>query len=384
MAIVVSQTSSSSSGGATTTAGNLLSSVERDIQYEFFSNGGNKDLLLDYLNRTQLRILRASRWNFLESAVLRFVTEAGQTDYWLGTTGSAPAGSVDTSLNLTDLDIVKEDSVVDRSNFRSLLRIEESNPMRILAFEDASSRVGPPRNWRHSIDTPNILNLYPAPDNKNTYRPEPESPQLTSAAGGSLAARTYFIRLSFVDSAGNESTASTVAARQFVPANQLITVKAPQPAFSKSSSGITYSFYNIYASTTEGSETKQNVSTIATTTDWTEPTTGLVVGANPPSTNNLDPVRGYVIEFRYYKTRQQVTDTSQILQVPNNYKDILIAGVNSLTYRFLKKYEESLLWNRTYEDGILQIVRDLNLFPKGNDFIRPDPVSVGFQGTLGA
>lgn len=128
--------------------------------------------------------------------------------------------------------------------------------------------------------------------------PSPKSaPVLGDVVGGALAARTYYVRLTYEYAAGN-SLPGPEASRA-VPANSLLTVTAP-PA-DPAATG-----YNVYVSTSSGTQTKQNGAAIAFGTNWTEPTSGLIAGAAMPTTSigqkvgwgdgywkgNFDPTNG--------------------------------------------------------------------------------------------
>ena len=356
----------------TFTAQDIIDATSQDIRAQLAPSWGDSVILLDYVNRICLKILRKSQWTFLISGVKRFITETGQTDYWIGASGSNPTGSVDTALNLSDVGRIKVGSIFDRSNWTPIGQTAETPLLPSTSFQDASARPGRPKFWRLSADTPSILNIYPAPDNQNTYEPIPSTPNIETTVSGALAARTYFIKVTFVDSAGGESIPSTSAARQYIPANSLVKVKSPNPSFTKSSSGITYSKYNVYISTTEGSETKQSVTTIDIGTDWTEPGSGLIAGTALPTTSTLEPLRGYVIEFRYYKIRAQVTTADQVLQIPDDYKDVIVAGVNYFAFLFLKRSDEATLWKGLFEEGLQSIIADKKLFPQGPEYVSPD------------
>lgn len=356
---------------STTTAQNILDAVRQDLEFA----PTNTNTLLDYTDRVHQILLRMSRWKFLESAPQHFITEKDQTDYWVGATGTNPSGTVDTGLNLTDFDIVKRGSMFDRSNFRELQVTDEAPLLLRLGFQDDRSRPGRPATWRNAPDTPNVINIYPAPDNQNTYQPVPNGPYATSAAGGALAARTYYMTLTFVDSAGNESSPSDETS-QFIPANSLVTVKSPAAEVVSAAAGISYSKYNVYVSTTSGSETKQNTNPITIGTDWTEPNTGLISGASQPGTNAITAMGGYVVEFRYYKTRIAITATNTVLQIPDYYKDVVVAGVNWMTAQFLKRDTEAAIFKGLFGEGIISMYRDKNLFPRGHEFIGPDSASV--------
>lgn len=369
MPIVVQTVGTSASiTGATTTAQAMINCASQDVRNVLGNSGSDQALLLDYVNRIHKEVLRESNWEFLKSAPQRFITELGVNSYWLGTTGSNTAGSQDTGLNLSDIRRIDERSVLDLSNATQLGKEPERPMFYSFIQQDGSSRTNRPTSWNWNREAPYLLNLFPAPDNQNTYQPVPLSPVCQTSPVGALSARTYFVKCTFVDSAGNESTPS-VASRTYVPANKVLVVKAPQPYVSGSSSGITYSNYKVYVGTVENSETLQSVST-AITADWTEPGTGLVAGAALPTVNNIEPLRGYVIEFRYFRTRTEITASTQVLQIPDEYSDIICAGVNYLAYQFLKRPTEAKDWYSIYKGGIKEMIKDMNLHPH-NDFIRP-------------
>jgi hypothetical protein len=366
----------------TTTAQNIIDATSQDIRSLLDSNGTDAKILLDYTNRTSLDLLRASRWEFLSSAPQRFVTQAGITDYWIGATGQAPAGSYDTGLNLTDVGSIRKDSVWDRTNNRLLQKAFYSPTASSLEFPDGSSRAGRPERYRNQLDSPFVLSLYPAPDNQNGYTPVPTSPLVSAISGGALAARTYYVKQTFVDSAGHESQASTPEAVIFVPANFLLRVQPPVAGIKQSASGVLYNQYRVYVSTSSNTETLQSVST-STSASWTEPTTGLVAGVSAPSNSTLEPVRGYVMEFTYFKQRTQITDTTNVLQVPDDYFDIMVAGVNAMAYTYLIDNMDMMqFWSQAFMKGKIDMIRDKNLFPGGSEFIRPDSAAVSNQGLL--
>jgi hypothetical protein len=101
----------------------------------------------------------------------------------------------------------------------------------------------------------------------------------------------------------------------------------------------------------------------------------------PPQTSTITPLLGYVIQFRYYQLRNQITSLGDVLQVPYNYKDIVIAGVNYLANMYIDQRTGGTLsprtieWKRTFEEGLLQIRRDLRINYRKTDFIAPDRAS---------
>lgn len=371
---------------ATTTAQQIINSTAQDVRQTMSATDPTSGQLtmLDYVDRISKELLRASRWQFLLSAPRTFLTQLGVSNYWVGPVGTGPVYSAETGLNISNLRIIKPKSVYDRSNFTVLGHVDEQPLSARLAYPDSTSRPGRPSMWRQDESNPNVFNIYPAPDNQNTYTPQPEPPICTTTIGGSLPARIYFVSCTFVDSLGGETTAPSPT-QVFVPANSLLTVNAPTP-FANSTTGIKYDRYNVYANSVGTSEVAglvtQNLilqsSLNSFPASWTESTSGLTtVGVNPPSTNGAEPMDGYFIEFRYYAQRTPVLSLNQVLQVPDDYKDVMIAGVNALTFDYLTRAPDAQKWYAIYKDGITQMIRDINFMAKGGEYIQPDAATIG-------
>ena len=363
---------------ATTQVSDILTACMRDLQ-DRFATGPQSDLLIDYTDRIQKQILGHRRWDWMLSVPKRFITERGQTEYWIGPSGSEDVGMVDTGLDLSDVRQVKKGHVYDRTTWWEIFNVAESPVEPGWQNPDGSYAEGRPIQYRNDRLSPNVLSIYPAPDEGSDYEIVPQAPHSTTATGGALAARTYFIRVTFVDDAGNESAPSETA-RQWVAASKLVTVQPPQPELTVGSAGITYTSYNVYASTTEGSETLQNVSPTAIATAWTEDATGLTSnGATVPTESEIDPLRGYLIEFRYYLQHTPLTASNQTLLIPDEFKDVVIAGVNYLAAQYLHRGDstrdavpEVQFWAGAYQAGIQRLTKDQNPFPGGGMFVRPD------------
>ena len=108
----------------------------------------------------------------------------------------------------------------------------------------------------------------------------PAAPTLGSTSGGTLAATTYYVKLTYNTAAGQTlpSSESSLA----VAADYLLVVASPASA-----TGVTS--YNVYVSTSTGAETLQ-ASGIAIGTSWTEPTSGLVAGAAFPTASTAGSI----------------------------------------------------------------------------------------------
>jgi len=376
---IIFPSSGGSSAGATYTAQDIINGASQDLRSQLATNSA---ILLDYVDRIHKEIIRSSRWPFMLSSIQQFITEPGISDYWIGSTGTGPQGSVDTLLNLTDIYRIQEDSVLDRSNNQQLGRTDQRPPnSTTFEFPDGQSRSLRPSNFAHE-NYSGLLQLFPAPNNQNTYQPAPESPICTTTAGGALAQRTYYVKYTIIDSTGLESNASAQSTVVTVPANNLLKVKSPKFPLT-SARGVTYAKYKVYASTIVGSECVQNSNTsINSGTDFTESTGGLATGTTIfPAVNNLTAMDGYLIEFRYYKQRLKVTSGSTTLLLPDDYKDVLIAGVNWLGYLFLKMPTDAKMWFEIYQQGTREIVRDKNNWNEGG-FMKPDASTQTFPPGL--
>jgi len=311
------------------------------------------------------------------------MTSKGQTDYWIGLTASLPIEMADTALNLSDVDIIRKDSVFDLSNDRQLKPMGGQPFGPTLNFRSGMTREGQPAVFWQDPNDVNILHIYPGSNNDNPYQPTPSSPVVKSAAGGALPLRTYYVRITFVDSSSGESTGSNTIVKIVVPANNLLTVVSPKLYFNKTSSGVTYSSYNVYVGPSEGGETLQNVSPIAIGTNWTEPGTTLTyAGASVPVINTLEQMGGYIVAFRYFKARTELTAVGDPLQIPTKYEDIVVQGVQALAWKLLGKEDQATASSNLYSMGLTSMVWDKNLFPDV-DFMRPDSASHVNQQILG-
>jgi len=106
----------------------------------------------------------------------------------------------------------------------------------------------------------------------------PSAPSLSQVTGGTISATTYYAKITYVNSYGSETNASSEASLS-VSVNNLLVITSPATL-----SGAVG--YNVYVSTSTGTETKQNTNPISIGTDWTLPTNGLIVGVAAPTYNN--------------------------------------------------------------------------------------------------
>lgn len=370
----------------TTPVSTIIAGTAQDLR-QLLQVGGTPDstaLLTDYCNRISLDILRFSRWKFLQSAPQVFLTIPGITDYYVGS-GTPPPGAYNTGLNLSDIFTVRRDSVFDRSVQQRRLGFSDHPPLDPVMFQP-----GRPKVFVIRPDTPYTISIFP-PCNNPAGTLTPSGVNFTYTAGGSLPLRTYYVQVTFVDSSAGES-APCIEAVIVVPANQLLTIQTPVLPITSpgdaitftNAQGVTIDQYNVYAASTTGGEKLQTVTALALGTNWTEPTSGLTTsGRAVSSTSTLATLDGYPIEFTYIKTRTQLTTTNQIIQIPDNYKDVVIAGVNMYGFRYLKMEEDTQWWQQQYTAGKTQMVKDANLGPRGGEYMMPDTMAVNKQFITG-
>lgn len=253
----------------------------------------NRIALLDYVNRTSLRILRESQWSFLQSGYQKFITQEGVDKYWIGS-GTPPNGYSNTNLNLINAESVLPDSVYDLTFGRKLtqdaMQVRAAMPF---IMRDSTIRMGPPRAYANYISDPNVVHVFPPPDNQNYYFPVPEPSLCQQVFGGVLPGRTYFIQTTLVDTQGGESIAST-SFSQTIASDFLLMVSSPT-AEVPSALSPSYAYWNVYISATSGGPYfKQNISPIPIGSPWIEQ----VTGASPtPALTTYVPIANSVGEL---------------------------------------------------------------------------------------
>lgn len=112
----------------------------------------------------------------------------------------------------------------------------------------------------------------------------PIAPTLGSTLAGSLAAATYYVKVTYITTTG-ETLPSTVSSLA-VAVNRELTVTSPIAQTNATK-------YHVYIGTTTGEETLQTgTGAITIGVDWTEPATGLVVGRGLPLTKTTTSLPG--------------------------------------------------------------------------------------------
>jgi len=339
-------------------------------------------VILQHINRVIQDLVKWSRWRVLRSEYRYFLTQPGATAYWIGA-GTPAAGTVDTTLGISDLFRIDPFSVIDVTNLRHLGRAERPMLTASHTRADGAYRPGRPQQfWLDDATDTNRLHIFPAPDNQNTFQPSPTYVPLSITAGGTLPLRTYFATATYVDAKGGESLPAPP--REFtVDANSLLRVF---PSFSlpvtANDKGVAYVGFHVYAGTTPNTLQRQTTTPIPFGNAWTEPTTGLVSGAAPPASPTIAPLGGYLIGFRYFRSIPNVTTGADPIPFPDNYLNVLVAGTGMFLARALDRPENVIArYQQDYYEGRVSLIRDLNLSPQMR-FVRPDPAGIPSAITL--
>lgn len=107
------------------------------------------------------------------------------------------------------------------------------------------------------------------------------------------------------------------------------------------------------------------------------PTSSFTLPSNNPPTNpTITPISGYVIGFQYQQERKQIANTTDVLQIPFQYFDVVVAGVNYFANLYTSKPDDLnvkvAVWKKEFMDGLAQIRRDLRVNFRNTDVIMPD------------
>lgn len=299
----------------------IIDGCSQDIRKILNSgDAGDQVALIDYTNRTQLQLLRASRWRFLLSGVLQFQTVAGVTDYWIGATGAAPSTTYTLSAAAPDPN-GNRNTVYTGTALGNLLGSYE---VTISGFVNAANNgqfiVVSSSPTSVTVNNPNGVAETHAASLQITI---PDT-GLNITNLGVVKPGTVFDRTNF---------------RRLYPTDE-----APLgPGFASSNRP------GLYRS---------------------DKSTPGILSIYPPSQG------GYAIEFRYFFAKPQLSALSDTLLIIDDYKDVVIAGVNYFANLYLREdYNDAQVWKAIFEEGIAGMHRDHNLFPRGQEFISPDPAS---------
>lgn len=110
----------------------------------------------------------------------------------------------------------------------------------------------------------------------------PAAPALSAVAGGTLAAATYYVVVTYVNPLGE--TTQSAEASLAVQAGSVLAVNSP--AMAGNATG-----YNVYAGSASGAEKLQNAAPVPLGQTWVMPATGAsAAGATAPAANTAGPL----------------------------------------------------------------------------------------------
>lgn len=133
----------------------------------------------------------------------------------------------------------------------------------------------------------------------------PPAPVLEQVTGGSLLARTYYVRITLTNATGE--TLASMESSLAIEANKLCKVKSPAAVGDAVS-------WDAYISETSGAETKETATTVTIGTDYTEAATGLAGGGAAMPTTNAS---GTFTELAEVKTLTRSGSKSDLVDVTN-------------------------------------------------------------------
>jgi len=297
----------------------IIDRVSRDVRQILDSSSStDQPVLIDYTNRIQLQLLREARWRFLLSNPFQFVTIPGYTDYWIGATGANPT----TIYSLTAV----TQSTGGNATYTG-------NNLEFLAAGVTCTIAG-------------FVNGV----NNGTFVVTSATPTTVVLNNTAAIAETHTGTLSVVmpDTASNITNFGEVkAGTVFDRTNFLRLYPTDEPPLGPGFNSLNRPKLYRDDQNTPG-----------------------VFSIYPPAQ------APYVIEFRYFFAKPQLALVTDTLIIPNDYLDVVVAGVNWFGNLYLREnYNDAQMWKQIYAEGIQGMKRDANLFPRGNEFMAPDPAT---------
>lgn len=108
------------------------------------------------------------------------------------------------------------------------------------------------------------------------------------------------------------------------------------------------------------------------------------VPVQPPTTSTVSPLYGYIIVFHYQQKRLPLVLMTDVLQIPDEYIDVVQAGLNYYVNMYTSKDQDvtmkASIWKKEFMDGLAQMRRDLRINNRNADFLSPDRSSQKNQG----
>lgn len=95
----------------------------------------------------------------------------------------------------------------------------------------------------------------------------------------------------------------------------------------------------------------------------------LVLSIYPP------PDKVSTIQFRFYEPKHDLK-AEQSVQLPEDYQDILVAGINLLGCQYLKRPNDIQIWAELFREGKKQMLRDQRGYGNHADFMKGDSAGI--------
>ncbi|MGC2234259.1 MAG: hypothetical protein WBA09_22350 [Candidatus Acidiferrum sp.] len=154
------------------------------------------------------------------------------------------------------------------------------------------------------------------------------APSLSSTAGGTLTATTYYAKVTYVYANGTESAGSPES-NLAVIADDVLNIASP-PAVAGATG------WNAYVSNTaeggSGAETRQNTTPIAIGTAWVEPTSGLITtNPGPLPSRLLIDINGTPLSGSVWYANQLWLVGQQIIDSNGNTQRAITTGTSGAT-----------------------------------------------------
>lgn len=334
------------SNTTTTTAGIIVASCQGDFQRLI---GVQNNQWVDWIDRVHQRILRHSRWRFQQTQVeaQQFYTTAGQVAYFLG------SGTLPGSASITNV-------AIDATQNPPVATITAANN-----YVVGNGQTVVITGLTHTVlnNTWSLVQAFPG---SFTFQMPAGTAGVASTPDTGTANTVFNTNLALADL--DLIVDGTVLLRG-IPG-------IPQGSVSQTVSNlaggglISTGGLGLYRVTTVPFD-------ISGVWSLPSPPKAFLIRSNNVMELYPPPDNKYTVEFQYQASRAGITNFNSVLQVPDYYRAVVVAGVNELAAAYLAKdpsgarfAQEVVYWHDAFEDGLRSMIRDKQLFPRVS-FIAP-------------
>jgi len=305
-----------SSSTQTTQCGQIIASCQGDYQRLIGLGSPNWN---DWVDRVHGEVHRYSRWGWMLNIPQQFYTTIGQPYYFLGT-GTTPGQGTITAIQITN-------------NKATITRLGQ-----ILIGDGATVTTNVPA-FTQLNGTWTITNSTPTTYSFNTSGLADVAFTLTSGTDTTVT-----------------NTGLGLTDLDIIKDGSVINRTTGLPIFKTGTAP--YDVSGVWA-------------VKAPPTRWLLRVNGVIELYSPP-----DAV--YCIEFQYNATRKTITNTNDVVQIPDYYRSVIVAGVNKYAAAYLANDPNTgaafraqvEFWQIEYADGLRSMIRDKQNFPR-TSYINP-------------